>query len=522
MTGRIGSGDEIGQDPGRAKSLGEIQAQLGKKVELPSPPAIVVRILEAVQDDDSCFAELGRIIAADPSLTTRLLRVANSSLYGFSGRVKTIENAIAILGINALKNIALSFIIVHRLQRRDNGLFDFEGFWKRSVTTAVAAKTLAPLLAYDSDDIFISGLLLDMGILVFHQCCTDLYLEVLSRKNATDLPTHVVEREILGVCHAELGGALLKEWGLPKSIYLPLFYHHRPKDAPEDYRLSVDILAAACRVSAVYHNGQSRSHWTEVCRLLQDGYGITEQQVRDAVDSVAVHAGEILGFFDLPADQMRPLSELLQEANQELGKLNCGYEQLVMDLKQAKNESRKYVDKLIEVNRKYRELAYRDELTGLFNSRYFQELMDKELARSQRYQHSLGLLFFDIDLFKEINDNFGHLAGDQVLRRVADKIKQTMRTSDIVVRYGGDEFAIIMPEILVSGLKVFAERLRRSIEAMVVAVDQGEVQVTVSIGGAIYTSRNPEIDKGDMLSAADKALYQVKHSGRNRFIVVEL
>ncbi len=522
MPERIGPGGEIGEEPGRAKSLGEIQTLLREKVELPSPPGIVVRILEAVQDDDNCFAELGRIIAADPSLTVRLLRVANSSLYGCSGRVKTIENAVAILGINALKNIALSFIIVRRLQGRENDLFDFQGFWKRSVTTAVAAKILSPLMAYNSDDIFISGLLLDMGILVFHQCCTDLYLDVLSRKNATDLPTHVVEREILGVCHAELGGALLKEWGLPKSLYLPLLYHHRPAEAPEECRLSVDILQAACLVSAVYHDGQSRNHWMEVCRLLRDGYGMTEQAVRDTVDSVALHAGEILGFFDLPADQMRPLSELLQEANQELGKLNCGYEQLVMDLKQAKEESRKNIDKLIEAKRKYRELAYRDELTGLFNTRYFQELMDKELARSQRYEHSLGLLFFDIDLFKDINDNFGHLGGDQVLRGVSEKVKQIMRTSDIVVRYGGDEFAVVMPEVLCSGLKVFAERLRRGIESLVVLVDQVEVRVTVSIGGAIYTSRNPEINKMDMLSAADKAIYQAKRSGRNRIVVAEV
>lgn len=94
------------------QDITEAQILSGQKIELPSPPSIVVRILEAVEDDDSCFAELDKIISADPALVVKLLKVANSSMYGFGGRVKNIENALAILGVNSLKNIALSFVIV--------------------------------------------------------------------------------------------------------------------------------------------------------------------------------------------------------------------------------------------------------------------------------------------------------------------------------------------------------------------------------------------------------------------------
>lgn len=506
----------------KAQTIGEVQSLINQKIELPSPPNIVVRILEAVQDDDSCFAELGKIISADPSLTAKLLRVANSSMYGFGGRVKSIETALAILGINALKNIALSFIIVQKLHGDSSNVFDFEYFWKRSVTAAVAAKMLAPLANYDSDDIFVSGLLQDIGVLVLFSHCTDAYVDVMALKNSTEMPGHLAERQLLGLCHAELGGALLKGWGLPESIYLPLFYHHRQDCAPDRHRVAVGILNLASKISAVYHSSQSRITIADVCQILSSDYGLADKKIKDLIDAVAIRSNEVLDLFDVSCSEIRPLSEMLQEANQELGKLNCSYEQLVMDLKQAKEESGKYVGKLIDANKKYRELAYRDELTGLYNKRYFQEVMETELERTRRYEHALSLLFFDIDYFKEINDSFGHLAGDEVLRRVAEQIVRIMRGSDIVVRYGGDEFAVIMPETGREGLEVFAERIRRGIEEMNTPVDQAELQVTISVGGATYSSKDPQVDKMTVLGAADKAIYQAKRAGRNRSHIVEV
>lgn len=513
---------EAGGDGGNVQPIGEVQALISQKIELPSPPNIVMRILEAVQDDDSCFAELGKIISADPSLTVKLLRVANSSMYGFGGRVKNIESALARLGINALKNIALSFIIVRKLQGDSSSVFDFEYFWKRSVTAAVAAKMLAPLVKYDSDDIFVCGLLQDIGVLVFFQHCTDSYMEVLTLKNSTKTPGHIIERQLLGMCHAELGGALLKEWGLPESIHLPLFYHHRADCAPDRCRIAVELLNLAGNISAVYHSSQTRNNIAGIFQTLTDDYGLTEKEIKDLIDTVATRANEVLSFFNMPGDAIRPFSEMLQEANQELGKLNCSYEQLVMDLKQAKDESSKYVGKLIDVNKKYRELAYRDELTGLYNNRYFQDVMEKELERAKRYEHALSLLFFDIDYFKEINDNFGHLAGDAVLRRVAGQIVLIMRGSDIVVRYGGDEFAVIMPETGREGLEVFAERIRRGIEEMIIPFDQASLQVTISVGGATFNGKNPQTDKRSMFGAADKAIYLAKGAGRNQIHIVEV
>lgn len=495
----------------------------GQIIDLPSPPSILMRILQAVQGDSHSFAELGKIISVDPALVAKLLKMANSSMYGLSGRIKTIESALAILGTNTLKNIALSFVIVQQMHGESDSVFDFQYFWKRSVTAAVAAKLLAPLADIDSDDAFVSTLLQDVGVLVFFHHHADAYMEVMALKNNFATPGHVLERKMLGLCHAELGGTLLKGWGLPESIYRPVLYHHRcPDSVPEAYRVKVNTLALADRISAVYHGSRSCVGITEIVRRLSDRYGLAKESARELIDKAAEQSSEIMEFFDIPDCNIMPMSKMLQEANRELSKLNCSYEQLILELKQAKEESYRHINKLTKANKKYRELAYRDELTSLYNNRYFQQTLDFELARAERYQHAISLLFLDIDCFKEINDRHGHLAGDMVLQHVAAQILQIMRATDIVVRYGGDEFAVILPETDRDGAVGFAERVRGGIEKESVTIDGAQLQVTVSVGSATASGTKHGLDKASLLDAADKALYQGKHKGRNQTIHVKL
>lgn len=504
------------------RNIRDIQSLIGQRIEIPSPPGIIVRILEAVRNDDHCFAELGKIVSADPALAVRLLKLANSSMYGCIGKVQSIEGALTILGISALKSIALTFIIVRTMHGSSDEFFDFKYFWKRAVTAAVAARALARQARQDSDTLFVSALLQDIGVLVLFHHCTDHYMEVLAQKNRRALPAHDIEHELLGFDHAELGGTLLRHWGLPENIYLPIFYSHRPHQVAEPYRITLEILNLADRISATYHGSQSSVNMVEVLDVLTLRYNLTETEAKNLIDGLAAQANEVMDFFDISGSEIKPFSEMLQDANRELAQVNIGYEQLIMDLKQSREESSLYVTKLLEANKRFRQLAYRDELTGLYNTRYFQEAMENELERSKRHQRPLSLIFFDIDLFKEINDSFGHLVGDMALREVAKQVSQVMRAADIVVRYGGDEFAIIMPETDKAGLDAFAERIRHSIEAMTVTVDGMPLRLTISVGGTAISGKRKKVDEMALIAAADKALYQAKRAGRNGILVVEL
>ena len=163
--------------------------------------------------------------------------------------------------------------------------------------------------------------------------------------------------------------------------------------------------------------------------------------------------------------------------------------------------------------------AVTDELTGLFNHRRFQEVMTAEVERARRYGHELGLIMLDIDNFKSVNDTYGHLTGDNVLRAVARVLRQSSRDVDEPARYGGEEMAVALPLTDLEGAYQFAERVRGRIEALELPLPDGSgsLKVTASFGVASLTTAD-EATKGALVAAADGALYEAKRSGKNRTV----
>jgi diguanylate cyclase (GGDEF)-like protein len=166
--------------------------------------------------------------------------------------------------------------------------------------------------------------------------------------------------------------------------------------------------------------------------------------------------------------------------------------------------------------------AVTDELTGLFNHRRFQEVMDAEVERALRYEDEMGLIMLDIDNFKRVNDTYGHMQGDEVLRAVARVLRQSAREIDEPARYGGEEMAVALPQTDLDGAYRFAERVRKRIEALELPLLEGDgiLRVTASFGAASLNSA-PQGDKEGLVAAADAALYRAKRSGKNRTVKAE-
>ncbi|OGF45257.1 MAG: hypothetical protein A2452_10100 [Candidatus Firestonebacteria bacterium RIFOXYC2_FULL_39_67] len=165
---------------------------------------------------------------------------------------------------------------------------------------------------------------------------------------------------------------------------------------------------------------------------------------------------------------------------------------------------------------KTRELSVRDELTGLYNFRYFKSKMSEEFMRASRYTHDLSLLMFDIDKFKSYNDTFGHQSGNIALKAVAGVLNESSRPTDFVCRYGGEEFVIVLTETTKENALKFAERVRSKIEKtnFVDADGKPSRPVTISVGVASFPTDKP-IDGQELIAFSDKALYKGKESGRN-------
>lgn len=156
-----------------------------------------------------------------------------------------------------------------------------------------------------------------------------------------------------------------------------------------------------------------------------------------------------------------------------------------------------------------------DEKTKIYNNRYFQHRFELELKRSARYHKSFALLVIDIDHFKKFNDTHGHLIGDLVLIKVAEMIKNTSRNTDIVARFGGEEFVVLCVETDLAGSKIAAERIRKNIEDMRVTTDEGHLlSVTISLGVSHFPENGKTLT--EIMTIADNALYEAKRNGRNR------
>ncbi len=163
-------------------------------------------------------------------------------------------------------------------------------------------------------------------------------------------------------------------------------------------------------------------------------------------------------------------------------------------------------------------LAVTDELTGAYNRRHFFEVAEREILRARRGRHPLSLIMLDLDRFKEINDTYGHAAGDEVLRAVAQQCRSSIREIDVLGRYGGEEFVVLLVDLPDGELDRVAERLRRGVEGLSVVTDRGTVsQLTVSLGGASLEADTPDL--ATLLASADAALYAAKQAGRNRAII---
>jgi len=160
-----------------------------------------------------------------------------------------------------------------------------------------------------------------------------------------------------------------------------------------------------------------------------------------------------------------------------------------------------------------------DQLTGGANRLYFQQRFESEIRRTENYRHGLALFMFDIDEFKKINDTFGHRAGDVVIKKMAELVKKNTRSSDLVGRYGGDEFMVLITSTTEGQATFFANKLREKIATTDIAIPGTHVPVRITVSGGLAMFPTHGQSTTELFRAADDALYESKRQGRNRILL---
>lgn len=243
-------------------------------------------------------------------------------------------------------------------------------------------------------------------------------------------------------------------------------------------------------------------------------------RMTDAMKNSADESGRIINKIPITSDDE---FAHMSEAFNSLGdKLNAAHERLQSDIEAADEEllqtNRRLVkqsNELRVVNEKFKMLSITDELTGMYNRRHFQELIESDIEVSRRYGRSNSLLIIDIDHFKKINDNYGHPCGDDVLIMVSRTMMDNLRKTDILCRIGGEEFAVLCRQADRDDALDIAEKLRATVESTVVKCEDNKIKCTISVGVCSFDGERESINLEAIYRESDIAVYHAKKSGRN-------
>ncbi len=476
-----------------------LELQLKACRTLPSMPAVVLQVLDICQDEDVSIGQVSKVLIRDPALSGKILRVANSPFYGVRSQITTLERAVTIMGINATLSLALSFSLVRGLRNGKGSGFDHHSFWLRCIIIAAASRIIGIWANLASrDELFLAGLLQDIGMLVLSEAIPEKYGNIISRSKGDHAVLAEIEKAEFGCDHAAISAWLLKRWNLPLNLQLAAAASHGATVGEEKLPISSQCVLLASYIAAI---------WTQP----------------DTVEATTVardRANEIMQmspeqFEDILNDIARVLPELTENLE-----INIGGEEFI---ERVMDQARcALVELSLHANRMIHEIeiqAKRDELTSLANRAYLNEILPQQFNAARERGRPFSVLFIDIDRFKSINDTYGHQGGDSVLVSVARVLRSCTREFDIVARYGGDEFVILLANTNEKATLNLSRRIQEAVMARPhMMEDRKKIAVTISVGCATFSADHAFQSSNEIIEAADRCLYVAKTTGRNRVV----
>lgn len=226
-----------------------ILEQITSSAKLLSLPNAYIQLKTVLDSSDYVMGDVANIISGDPAMTARLLQLVNSSYFGLPARIETVSNAVNMLGTQQVHDLVLATSVAKTFDGMTTEVMDMQRFWRNSIYCAVASRLLAIAChALDSERLFVAGLLRDIGHLVMYQSIPDLSQQCIAKAEQSGTPLFEVEQELIGLNYAMVGGTLLQQWGLPKSLYESTALHVKPRESKE-YPLETSLIHIATNLT---------------------------------------------------------------------------------------------------------------------------------------------------------------------------------------------------------------------------------------------------------------------------------
>ncbi len=483
---------------------------------IPSPPMLVMQIIRLADDPDVSIPKLSRLVEQDAPLAAKFVRMANSSLFSPSREITSVQRALVVVGLRSVRILALSTSMKSLLPPTAGGL-ECEEARRRSLVNAIGSKMFLERLDKDTaEQAFLAGLLGHIGMLVIAAEAPEVYAAVIEEDG--EWPSPARQMQVLGFTADELTARLTTKWGLPDSISDGIRCRSGLEVLDSGVEASTKLmlrgLEAGCVAEEVLCGQNSGEALRVLAELAHTSFGMDLDAVSRVLLDIEPVLEETAGLlsFDLPTGNSH--AELLAEA---MGKM----QNISLDAVSAFSRETQAVEELSQRNRALETENRQDDLTGLLNRRGFDAVLSDEIDKrlQEPQEDALGLLVFDIDFFKKVNDTYGHQVGDEVLREVGHAFRRVSRKAEFVARQGGEEFALILPHTNLDEMKQAAERLRNEVAEIMLSAGGETVSLTISAGGAAVNQVGEDGVIQRLYERADQLLYEAKRNGRNRSVI---
>jgi diguanylate cyclase (GGDEF)-like protein len=422
--------------------------------------------------------------------------------------------------------MVLSFSLVEAMKDCKGPNFDYRTYWRRSLTTAVAARLLAEHSpTNDTEEAFVAGLLCDIGALAAAYCAPDDYAAVLQEYNDQKGALHELERMHFGVTHEGIAAKLLEDWGLPEKITISIADHHKPIADPVESETAgaaelARVIRAATHVGELFCQDTAASELESIQEIIREGLGFSAEKVQSVFEEVDGHVRETASLFSIDVGQTQSYKDIQAAAVVQLAQMTMATEIERAQLEQSEQKARAMATRLADENEELSQKARTDPLTGVPNRAALEQHFEALIRDATVDNKAVGVLLLDVDRFKKLNDTFGHQVGDEALRRLGKFLAKLSDKRIFAARYGGEEFIMVVDSPTEHQVQSLAETLRLGVTRIRVPAGQREISLTISVGAVFATPECPNFTPEVLIQQADQCMYQAKNTGRNRVVAI--
>jgi len=403
---------------------------------LPSLPAVAAKVLELTSDPDVKMTELASQITMDQALSAKVLRTVNSSFYGLRKRCSSIEKALIMLGLGPVKSLVLGFSLVSAFEGQEGDTFDYAGYWKRGLDTAIAAKIIADTKSYheDIDECFLAGLLQDIGMIAMYRSMKQRYNDIVQGVGGDHSQLARAELKEFELQHAGVGASIAEKWKLPAEIAVPINYHGRPTACPSEY----SRVARCIAMGNLIHGVLTSENPTDALRTAY-GRGQTWLDLNDTeIDDIIVQTGEaakeMAKVLEVGVGKQESPEDILTRADRKLIAMTRDRE--------IESYSAKEVGSLAEG------IEAIDPMTGVLNREGFKHAIRQVYSTVKPGEVDITVIQVSLAGLDDVNKTLGQERHDDIVigtSVILLKLFESM--GGAICRLGDHDFGVVLPEV---------------------------------------------------------------------------